>query len=221
MADLITADRTRTSSTTEAPTQLSRTRTIDELVEDVGHLRNVTRLVGHDVAEASRQVSEVHHQAFQAQLNTKAREMAKRPATEMLDELAGRGFAWRDIARLVGVSVPAVRRWRQGESPTGPHLLAIARLLAFTEILRVDHLVSDVAGWLEMPLVPEAPLTGIDMAADGRFVDLLDLATGHETPEAALDRWQPGWHERSSSQFEVFEAADGELGLRPTARDDD
>ena len=221
MADLITADRTRTSSTTEAPTQLSRTRTIDELVEDVGHLRNVTRLVGHDVAEASRQVSEVHHQAFQAQLNTKAREMAKRPATEMLDELAGRGFAWRDIARLVGVSVPAVRRWRQGESPTGPHLLAIARLLAFTEILRVDHLVSDVAGWLEMPLVTDAPLTGIDMAADGRFVDLLDLATGHETPEAALDRWQPGWHERSSSQFEVFEAADGELGLRPTARDDD
>ncbi len=221
MADLITADRTRTSSATELPTQLSRTRTIDELVEDVGHLRNVTRLAGDDVAEASRQVSEVHHQAFQAQLNSKARDVAKRPAIEMLDELARRGFAWRDIARLVGVSVPAVRRWRQGESPTGPHLLAIARLLAFTEILRVDHLVSDVARWLEMPLVAEAPLTGIDMAADGRYVDLLDLATGHETPEAALDRWQPGWRERFSSQFEVFEAADGELGLRSTARDDD
>ncbi len=221
MADLITADRTRTSLTTEAPTQVSRTRTIDELVEDAGHLRNVTCLLGDDVAEAGRQVSEVHHQAFQAQLNTKARDMAKRPATEMLEELARRGFAWRDIARLVGVSVPAVRRWRQGESPTGPHLLAIARLLAFTEILRVDHLVSDVAGWLEMPLVPEAPLTGIDMAADGRFVDLLDLTTGHATPEAVLDRWQPGWRERIFSEFEVFEAADGELGLRPTARDDD
>ncbi|MGH9103705.1 MAG: hypothetical protein ACRDYD_12095, partial [Acidimicrobiales bacterium] len=111
--------------TTDAPTQVSRARTIDELVEDAGHLRNVTRLLGQDVAEAGRQVSEVHHQVFQAQLNAKARDMAKRPAIEMLDELAGRGFAWRDIARLVGVSVPAVRRWRQGESPTGPHLLAI------------------------------------------------------------------------------------------------
>jgi transcriptional regulator with XRE-family HTH domain len=221
LADLITADRTRTSSTTEAPTNVSRTRTIDELVEDVGHLRNVTRLLGDDVEEASRRVSEVHHQAFQAQLNSKARDMAKRPATEMLDELAGRGFAWRDIARLVGVSVPAVRRWRQGESPTGPHLLAIARLFAFIEILRIDHLIYDVAAWLEMPLVPEAPMTGIDMAVDGHFVDLLDLATGHETPEAALDHWQPGWRERSFSEFEIFEAADGELGLRPISRGDD
>ncbi|MDA8360211.1 MAG: helix-turn-helix transcriptional regulator, partial [Actinomycetota bacterium] len=172
-----------------------------------------------DVAKTGRQVSEVHHQAFQAQLNTKARDMAKRPAAEMLDELARRGFAWRDIARLVGVSVPAVRRWRQGESPTGPHLLAIARLLAFTEILRVDHLVSDVAGWLEMPLVPEAPLTGIDMAADGRFVDLLDLTTGHETPLSVLERWKPGWREQVHSGFEVFEAADGEPGLRSIVRD--
>jgi hypothetical protein len=219
VADLLSADRTRTSATNDAPTQISRTRTIDDLVEDAGHLRNVARLIGDDVAETARQVGEVHHQAIDAQLNAKARDLAKRPVADLLDSIARRGFAWRDIARLVGVSVPAVRRWRQGEAATGHHLLAIARLLAFIEILRVDHLVSDVASWMEIPLVPEGPLTGIDLAVDGRFGDLLDLAAGHDSPEAVLDRWQPGWRARYVSEFEVFEAPDGEMGLRSNPRD--
>lgn len=32
----------------------------------------------------------------------------------MLSDLAELGFAWRDIARLVKVSVPAVQKWRKG-----------------------------------------------------------------------------------------------------------
>jgi transcriptional regulator with XRE-family HTH domain len=220
VSDLIDADRTRTTAATEQQSRVSRTRTTNELVEEVGHLRSATRLLGDDVVETHRRVAAVHHELFEAQLNNRARGIAKRSAIEMLDELAGQGFAWRDIARLAGVSVPAVRRWRQGESPTGPHLLVIARLLAFTNILRVEHLVSDVAAWMEMPLVPEAPLTGMDLAADGRFADLADLAAGHENPEDLLDRWQPGWRGRYDSDFEVFEAADGELGLRSIARDD-
>ncbi|MGH9044179.1 MAG: hypothetical protein ACRDVP_04980 [Acidimicrobiales bacterium] len=88
------------------------------------------------------------------------------------------------------------------------------------EILRVDHLVSDVAAWMEMPLVREAPTTGIDLAVDGRFGDLLDLATGHDSSEALLDRWQPDWRDNFTSEFEVFEAADGEMRLRMNSRGD-
>lgn len=221
MTDLLSADRTRTSATTDTPTRISRTRTIDDLVEDVGHLRNVARLLGNNVADTARQAGEVHRQAFDAQLNARARDLGRRPAADLLESIANGGFAWRDIARLIGVSVPAVRRWRQGEPPTGSHLLAIARLLAFADILRVDHLVSDVAAWMEMPLVPEAPITGIDLAVDGRFGDLLDLAANHDSPEALLDRWQPEWRDRYVSEFEVFEAADGEMGLRLSSRDSD
>jgi hypothetical protein len=218
MADLFTADRTRTSVTEDAPQRVDRTRTIDDLVDDAGHLRNVTRLLGDDVAATNQEVGALHHRAFETQLNVRAREAAKRSAREMLESLARRGFAWRDISRMVGVSVPAVRRWRQGEPPTGPHLLAIARLLSFTEILRVDHLIADVGSWMEMPLVPEVPLSGIDLATEGRFVDLFDLATNNEGPESILDAWRPGWRDDYRSEVEVFDAPDGELGLR-IARD--
>jgi len=79
-------------------------------------------------------------------------------------------------------------------------------------------LIAEVASWMEMPLVPEVPLSGLDLAAEGRFVDLFDLATTNESPESVLDRWRPNWRDEYSSQVEVFEAPDGELGLR-IARD--
>jgi hypothetical protein len=94
----------------------------------------------------------------------------------------------------------------------------MARLLAVVEILREDHLVANVAPWMEMPLVPGPPLTGVDLAASGRLTDLMDLAAQQARPEDVLDNWQPGWRERYRSDFEVFHAPDGELGIRPAAR---
>lgn len=217
MTDLFASDRTRTTVTevaADTPPERDRTRTIDDLVEHAGHLRNVTRLLSDDIAATSYEIEQLHHQAFEAQLDSMARNAAKRPAREMLEALARRGFAWRDVARMIGVSVPALRRWRQDEPPTGAHLLAIARLLSFTEILRTDHLIADVAAWMEIPLVPGAPLTGIDLACERRFIDLFDLAAGHESAESVLNRWRPSWSATVDSQFEVFTASDGELGLR-------
>jgi len=213
VSDNLTVDGTRASVKIQAAIPPSWTRTIDELVDEAGYLRNVARVIGDGVGE-------VHRHAFEAQLNARTREVAKRSAVEMLDELAARGFAWRDIARLIGVSVPAVRRWRQGEPPTGPRLWTIARLLAFIDTLRTDHHVTDAAAWLEMPLVPSAPVTGIDMLTDGHYADVFDLAAEHTTAEEVLDQYQPDWRERYRSDFEVFEAADGELGIRFSSRDE-
>jgi hypothetical protein len=72
---------------------------------------------------------------------------------------------------------------------------------------------------MEMPLVPEAPLTGVDLAEAGRLTDLLDLAAQHARAEEVLDSWRPGWRDRYRSDFEVFEAADGEMGIRMVNRD--
>lgn len=221
MSDIMTSDPTLITGTeTISPEQVTQTRTIDELVEDLGHPRSRTRLLGDDVAQTNRRVSEIHHRAVETQLETKTRQFAKRSPAEMLDDLAGQGFAWRDIAALAGVSVPAVRRWRLGESPTAKRRLVIARLLALVDILREDHLVFDVASWMEMPLAVDAPVTAMDLAVAGRYEDVVDLAAQHATGEHVLDRWQPDWRERYRSDFEVFEAPDGELGTRPASRED-
>jgi len=220
MTDIITSDPTLITGTeTTSPEQVTRTRTIDEVVADVGYLRSRARLLGEDVAETNRQVSEMHQQAVAIQLDAKARGIAKRSVGEMLNELADAGFAWRDIAALAGVSVPAVRRWRQGEAPTGPNRLAIARIVALVETLRDDHLVSDVASWMEVPLVPDAPVTAIDLAAAGCLQEVVEIAAGHSTGEEVLDRSRPGWRERYRSEYEVLLAPDGELGTRPVTRE--
>jgi len=220
MADRIPSDATLiTGAATTSAEQVSRTRTIDEVVAEAGQLRSRSRLLGEDVAETNRQVSEVHHRVLAEQLDVKARGIAKRSVGEMLSELSDAGFAWRDIASLSGVSVPAVRRWRQGEAPTGPNRLAIASIVALVETLRDDHLVADVASWMEVPLVPDAPMTAIDLAVAGCAAEVVEIAASHSTAEDVLDRWQPGWRERYRSEHEVFVAPDGELGTRPLTRE--
>jgi hypothetical protein len=208
-----------TSNETTAPEQLTRTRTIDEVVEEVGLLRSQSRLLGDDVAETDRRTRELHQQMVERQLDAGARRLAKRGMGRLLNELAEIGFAWRDIAALAGVSVPAVRRWRQGETPTGEHLLDVGRVVALVEMLRHDHLVADAASWMEMPLAQGAPLTAIDLAAAGRLPDVVDVAAGHATGESVLDRWRPGWREEYLSDVEVFQAADGQPGIRHAAPD--
>jgi len=220
MTDIATSDPTLITGTlTTSPEQVTRTRTIDEVVAEAAHLRSWARLLGEDVAETNRQMSEMHQQAVAVQLEAKALGIAKQSVGEMLNELANAGFAWRDIAALAGVSVPAVRRWRQGEAPTGPNRLAVARIVALMETLRDDHLVSDVASWMEMPLVADASVTAIDLAVAGRLQEVVEIAAGHSTGEDVLDRSQPGWREHYRSDFEVFEAPDGELGTRPVTRE--
>jgi transcriptional regulator with XRE-family HTH domain len=206
----IADQRTWTSTETAAPVEEARTRASHDLVEETGHLRNQARIVNADVTV-------VHHRALDVDLRVRARSLVKRPAQDLLNELADEGFSWRDIAALVRVSVPALRRWRQGESPTPQHLLGIARVVALVETLQAEPTIPNVASWLEVPLAPEAPLTGIDLAVDGRYELVVDLAAEHRTPEEVLDYWRPGWRDAYRSEFEVFEAPDGELGIRPVS----
>ena len=98
-------------------------------------------------------------------------------------------------------------------------VLAIARLVALVEILQDVHLITEVASWMEMPLSREAPISGLDLAAAGhcRILLLVDPAANHAGAEEILYRWQPDWRERYRSDFEVFDAPDGHLGIRPLA----
>jgi len=138
--------------------------------------------------------------------------------TEMLVELAELGFAWRDIARLIGVSVPAVQKWRRGERAAGESRRRAASLLAICDLIAEHYEVREIASWFEMPLVGEVPTTPIDLYVGERADLVFDYASGHADPEQILTDFDPQWRERYRSDFEVFRATDGELSIRPKAQ---
>ena len=91
----------------------------------------------------------------------------------------------------------------------------VATLVAFCEMVRRDHRIDNVAGWLETPVSPEAPVTGMDLVANDRFDLVLHLAAGGgDDAEAVLEEFDPGWRVRYASDAEVFAAPDGLPGLR-------
>jgi hypothetical protein len=197
-----------------ASLDVTRTRTLEELsteardiADEAGHMRSVEALRAEDWGD-------LHHRAFKVQLNIQTVKNAKRAPVELLGELADLGFEWREIARMLGVSVPALRRWRQGEPPTGEHRRDIAQLVAFTRILAEDHMVADIASWMEVPISTDAPVTAIDLYVGGHALSILELASEHAAPDAILDRVEPGWRERFRSDFEVFVASDGQTATR-------
>ncbi|MDA8118063.1 MAG: hypothetical protein M0000_11925 [Actinomycetota bacterium] len=213
-------EETLTGELTVAPPpelDVSRTLTIDELIQDThalveraGYLRNVNSIQGDDLGE-------FHGQTFQVALEARTVKEAKRGHKYLLEQLSELGFGWSDIAKMLGVSVPALRRWRLGDKPTAEHLRHIATLVAFVTMIREDRLVDDVASWMEMPLVDGVPLTSIDMYAKGQLLTVFELASEHLTPSGALDRIEPGWREKYRSDFEVYRAEDGQPAIRPRA----
>lgn len=213
MTDMDVLNQSITALTDVQPApalHVQRTMTIEErareLTEQAGSLRNRTTIATDDVAE-------IHHRSLELQLDTRISRLVTQDPAAQLDELAGLGFAWRDIARMVRVSVPALRRWRQGELPTGENRRAIAKLLAFVQI--ITEQVFEPASWMEVPISGNAPTTSIDLYTAGNLDVVFDLATGNYTPEAALDVAEPGWRERYRSDWEVGIADDGEPYIGP------
>ncbi|MDQ6782705.1 MAG: hypothetical protein M3063_04540 [Actinomycetota bacterium] len=115
---------------------------------------------------------------------------------------------------MVGVSVPALRRWRHSDLPTGENRRAIAQLLAFVQIISEDQMIFGPVSWMEVPVVGGAPTTRIDLYAAGHLDVVFDLATQHCPPEAAMDAAEPGWQERYRSDWETVPGADGQPYIR-------
>lgn len=179
-----------------------------ELAERAGHIRNVTEIVGDDAAA-------LQHEALRIQLDARTSQLSKQDPAALLGQLSDLGFAWRDLARMLGVSVPAVRRWRTGELPSGENRRLIAQLLAFAQIIRDDHFVFEPASWMEVPIVRDSPVTPIDLYATGHLEVVHDLAAEKCSPEAALDAAEPDWREKYRNDWEVATDEDGQRFIRP------
>lgn len=156
-----------------------------------------------------------HAETLDVELRTMALARSQETLESLLDRLSDLGFSWRDIARVVGVSVPALRKWRLGGTATGENRHRVATLVAFCDMADERSCISDVACWLETPLDPQTPLTGLDLMASDRFDLALRLARDRDSdPQAVLDEFEPNWRDRYSSPVEAFTGPDGLPGLR-------
>ncbi|MGH3683562.1 MAG: hypothetical protein ACRDQY_24870 [Pseudonocardiaceae bacterium] len=194
------------------PPPLTTTKTVvTVLTEEVGYIRQQAR----NLHEAT---GELHQQSQYADWNDRTNTRGRASAQEMLDELARLGFAWRDVAKLVGVSVAAIQKWRRGEGTTGENRQKVASLLAACDLVCEHYGIQEVSSWFEMPLQLGVPVTPIDLWACGRSDLVLDFASGHTDSEQVLTDCDPRWRDRYRSDFEAFRAADGQLSIRPKAR---
>lgn len=208
------------ASVGHVPPRLERTRTIQDVVDDIGYLRNRSESLIHDSRDIHESIGQLHSDSLDEELRSLTVRHAREHLPTLLDSLSTLGFSWRDIARIAGVSVPAVRKWRRGESATGDNRQRVARIVALCEIAAERYIIADVAGWLETPLHPDAPLNGLDLMASERFDLVLALAREQPgDPERVLDEFEPDWRARYRSDVEVFTAPDGLPGLRLTGSD--
>ncbi|MEO6626997.1 MAG: hypothetical protein ABIP03_00360 [Aquihabitans sp.] len=158
---------------------------------------------------------ELHQRSHYDEWNARTSQRGRSSAQDLLAELAGLGFAWRDVARLVGVSVPAIQKWRRGEGTTGANRQKVASLLAACDLVSKHYGIQEVASWFEMPILLGVPLAPIDLWAEGRHDLAFDYASGHMDADQVLATWDPQWRDRYRSDFEVFRAEDGQLSVRP------
>ncbi len=190
------------------PPSISATETVATLVtETLGYRRREAR-VRHDDAD------ERHLQSHFNEWVVRTSQRGRSGPTEMLEELAELGFAWRDVARMVGVTVQAIQKWRRGAGISGENRHRIASLLAACDLVAEHYGIQEVASWFEMLLLPGVPVTPIDLWDASRPDLVFDYASGHTAPEQILTTWDPEWRERYRSDFEVFRAGDGQLSIR-------
>lgn len=190
----------------ELPVSTTTLSSLAAFTEETGDLSNRARIVQEDV-------DGLHQNAIMREWQTKSTDLVRQDMPALLERLADLGFAWRDIARLVGVSVPAVQKWRRGRRSTGQSRFFAAAILAACDLIREHYLVQDVASWFEAPVVFGYPVTALDLYAAKRVQLVFQLATGKADPEQVMSAFDPEWRENYRSDFEVFEAEDG-LAIR-------
>ena len=190
---------------------IPKTRSSYELLDRAETLHRQARDLNADSADIRRQ-------SLLRDLEERQRTVARQSGSDLLAIVADAGFAWRDVARLVQVSVPAVQKWRRGEGMTGPNRSRIARLVAFLDVLS-EHFVMDPVSWLEMPVKDNVALSRMDLLIDERDDLVLELISDDANPLAIdqiLDEYDPTWRDsRVDDRFEAFVAADGIVSIRP------
>ncbi|WP_278801919.1 hypothetical protein [Bifidobacterium pullorum] len=187
------------------PMDLGTGQSIAGLTDEIGGGRSMARAV-------EAEYGDLHRRSFDLEWRKKTVEMGKKSVKTLLEALSGLGFSWRDIARMVHVSVPAIRKWRQGGTASGDNRRSLAGLLAACDLIMSHFQVDEIASWFEMPL-PGAPVTPVDLYSADRTDLVFDYASEQADPERLMDEFDPQWRERYRSDFDVVTASDGNYSI--------
>lgn len=150
--------------------EVGETRTT--LSQQVGSLRQQVRHLDGDTRD-------LHRRTWEDDLAQNCQLLGQQRPADLLGRLNEWGFAWRNVARLASVSVPALQKWRRGENITGENRLKLAYIVAIVEKIEQEMLVNDPASWFEMPVARGVAVCPIDLVAAGKPHLVLDLASNH------------------------------------------
>ena len=121
------------------------------------------------------------------------------------------GLSWIDLSQLIGVSIPALRKWRLGGDITDGNLDKLRTLTAFFLTLQ-DMRVPDPSNWIHSRLVPEfSTVTPLHLYSSANIPELLGFVNANSNPVLLLHKLCPDWRQLYPSEFEVVEI---EPGLR-------
>lgn len=179
---------------------------LSDLTQKAGSLRYQAKFVSEDTAE-------FHADLLFRDWRKRTVVRGKQSPAALLEELSDLGFSWRDIARMLGVSVPAVQKWRRSGGVSGDNRVQLASLLALCDMVK-QPVIHDVASWFEMPLASGVPVTPIDLFAERRPDLVLEHALGPNDVEEILTAYAPDWRDRYQSDFEVYRDVDGAMSIR-------
>lgn len=165
------------------------------------------------VAVLKQDATETHSQALKNELDVLTTHRTRSTALDLLALLSDQGFAWRDIARMLGVSVPAIQKWRRGEKISGDNRFKLAQLVAAQDLIASRFEIRDIESWFETP-ISGAPITPTDIWAAGDVQLVFDYASGLIAPEEVLNKFDPEWRTKYDSPFETFLGEDGIRSIR-------
>lgn len=181
--------------------------TAADVTSGLGFLKDSVRILSKDL-------NATHRHALIDEWGRRTLQRSKKNVQHLLEELADDGFSWNDIARIAGVTVPAVRKWRRTGSATPDNRKKLAALLAACDILRERFVVEDVASWFEIPC-GGTPVTPMDLYCHDRADLVFELAGATSNPNDVLDEYDPQWREHYGSPFEVVTGEDGIRSVQP------
>ena len=114
------------------------------------------------------------------------------------------------IARALGVTPTAVRKWRRGDTPKPEHRGKLASFAAMCSRLS-EMGPHDPGGWLDIPISQQSTLTPLDLVVGGRPDLALLLGSRLADPQETLDAFDAEWRMRFpiDPDYEVLALSDG------------
>jgi transcriptional regulator with XRE-family HTH domain len=139
---------------------------------------------------------------------------------DVIRRLTDLGVSQLSIARALGVTPTAVRKWRRGETAKSDHRARLARFAAMYSLLTETGL-HDPAGWLDIPISRESTLTPLELFISGRADITVLLGARLLEPQEALDGFDPEWRQTYpvDPDYEVVMLQDGSRSAVPRKKD--